>query len=72
MQATRKQTIMKAVLVAVLVLLYIHFFGQTTLENYLSGDITVNRKYKTVKNVNPPGKLENNQLTNFAQSQLSF
>ena len=62
MQAGRKKTIVKAVLVAALILLYIQFFGQTTLQNYLSGDITVNKKYKTVKNVKPPGKLENNQF----------
>ena len=60
MEASRKRTIVKAVLVVVLIVLYIHFFGLTSIENYLSGDITINRKYKIVQNVKPPGTLENN------------
>ena len=62
MHASRKQTIVKAVVVAVLLLLYIHFFGLSTVERYLSRDITINRKYKIVKNVQPPGTLENDQF----------
>ena len=60
MEASRKRTIVKAVLVVVLIVLYINFFGLTSMENYLSGDITINRKYKIVQNVKPPGTLENN------------
>ena len=58
MLASRKQAFVKAVLVVGLILLYIHFFGLTTVENYLSGEITINKKYKIVKNVVPPGTLE--------------
>ena len=63
MPASRTQTFVKAGLVAALLLLYIHFFGLTTVENYLSGDITINKKYKIVKNLDPPGTLENNQFS---------
>ena len=70
MQAFRKQTIVKAVVVIVLILLYIHFFGVSTVEKYLSGDITINRKYKIVKNVEPPGTLENNQFYHYTYFQI--
>ena len=52
------QNVVKALVVLTLILIYIKYFGIQSLKRYLSEEITVNRNYKTLPDIKPPGLLE--------------